>query len=337
MTILSSELLFYRSTTWDDTATNGGTMSANALTSGVPQDVWPNVLKDERDNGSTKYRKIFLKVANDADDTLLAPQFWLDNPTKGDDWVVMFPGDQVDTQGSVSPSRVYGCASLTSDVSAGASTVTVTVEDASIVGIFANGDTVRITDKADPASATGIEEFKVLSSEPTVSGNNITMTFSTPLVSDYTVANNSRVSSVYKGADIACSVTNWAESSAAGTYDEGSYPIIPDNIGTIQEDWTLTFTDDSGNFTITDSSGASVGSWNKNDAGPAAPINPNFSGKPLFTLEFGGFGGTWVANDTITWTTSPAAQAIWERRDVPAGAGSLSGNSILLAVYGEST
>ena len=337
MTILSSEIEFYESAVMDDTASNGGLMSATKLTSGVSQNVWPNVLKAERDAGSTKYRKVFVKVSNDDDLTLISPMFWLDNPTDGDDWMAMFVGTQTDTQSGISSPRLYGCAVLNADVSSGSGTLTVNVEDSTLASeIFKDGDKVRLTDMDTPTSTTGNEEYLTITGAPTVAnGTEVTMSFTTNTTNSYTVAGGGRVMSIYEGADIECATTNWTETSASGTYDEATYPLILDNLGTVQEDWTLEFTDDNGAFTIKKADGTSVGSWDKDDAGPAAPLNSDFS-KPYFTLEFAGFSGTWVTGDTITWTTSPASQGIWEKRVVPANCASLSGNSILLAVSGES-
>ncbi len=333
MTILDSELKFYKSATVDDTPANGGRMSAAEVISGVVQNVFPHVLKAERDSGSTKYRKLFAKVANDADETLLAAQLWLDNPTPADDWCVMWPGSQTDTQGDITGSeRIYGCAALSSDAAAGGSTLVVDVEDTSITGIFHDGDTIRVTDMADPSAATGNEEFLTISGAPTVSGTQVTITVAETLANDYTVAAGSRVSSVYGAGDIKCSMTGWTETTAAGAYDEATYPPVLDNIGTIEQTWTLEFTDAS-NYTVSGDTVGSVGSGSI--SADFAPQNPDLS-KPYFTLEATGFGGTWAQGDKIVFTTHPAAVPIWEKRVVPAGAASLANNKITLVLSGES-
>ena len=82
MTILDSELDFYKAETNDDTTSNGGRMSAIEIISGVLQNVWPHAFKAERDAGSTKFRKLFCKVSNDDDDTLYNPGYCLENKSR---------------------------------------------------------------------------------------------------------------------------------------------------------------------------------------------------------------------------------------------------------------
>ena len=331
MAILSSELKFYKSAVVDSTTANGGRMSNNLITSGVVQNVFPNVLAAERVAGSTTYRKLFLKVANDADLPLINPQLWLDVVTAADDWVTLFAGTQTDTVASIGTPRMYGCGTLKTSVSVGGSALVVTVEDASIAGMFVNGDTIRITDKATAAAITGNEQIMTISGTPAVSGNDVTITTTETLAEAY-AGGAARVMSVYAPSDVECSSSNWVETTAIGTYDEDVYPVICDNIGSIEQTWTLTFVDAT-NFTV---SGNTVGALASGTRGTDySPNNPAFT-KPYFTLESAGFGGTWTNGQTIVFQTHPAAIPVWEKRVVPAGAASLSGNSTTLVVAGES-
>ncbi len=160
----------------------------------------------------------------------------------------------------------------------------------------------------------------------------MTITVAETLANDYTVASGARVSSIYEAGDIECTMTGWTETSASGTYDESAHPPVLDNIGTIEQTWTLTFTDAT-HFSV---SGDTVGSVGSGDTSTDfAPQNSDFS-KPYFTLEAAGWGGTWTAGDTVVFTTHPAAIALWEKRVVPAGAASLSNNKITLVWPGES-
>ena len=333
MTILSSELLFYKSKTVSADATNGGRMSANKIVSGVVNNVWPHVLKAERDAGSTLYRKLFAKVANDADSALLAASMWDDLPTAADDYIVLFAGTQRDTQADITGSeRIYGAGTLNTDVASGGSTLIVDVEDAALVGIFADGDTIRITDMATPDATTGNEELLTISGAPTVSGTQVTITVAETLANAYTVAGGTRVMSLYSFGDVACSVDNWVETSAGGTYDEGSYPPVLDNIGTVEETWTVTWTDAT-NFTVSGDTLGSVGSGTT--GADFVPINEDFS-KPFFTLEYLGFSGTFAAGDTIVFQTHPASIPIWLKRVVPAGSASMANNKNVTVLSGES-
>jgi len=332
MTILDSELKCYKSATVNDTAANGGRMSNVQVISGVVQNVWPHVLKAERDAGSTKYRKLFYKVANDADETLFSAQLYFDAPTAAGDYVVMFAGTQRNTQADITGSeRKYGAANLQTNAVAGSNTLVVTVEDASLTAMFVNGDTIRVTDKLTPTSATGNEELHIINGVPVVAGLQVTITTTAVLANNYTTAAGGRVMSIYNYGDVKCVADNWVE-TGAGTYDETTYPVICDNIGTIEQTWTLTFSDAT-NYTI---SGDTVGSLGAGSISTDfSPPNPDFS-KPYFTLEHEGFGGTWAAGNTIVFQTHPAAVPIWEKRVVPTGAGSLANNKVTAVISGES-
>lgn len=326
MTILSSEIKFYKAATVSDTSANGGRMSATTYTTGVVQNVFPNVLSSERTIGSTKYRKVFCKVANDDDETLYSPTFKVFAPTAGDDWVVFFAGTQTDTQADITGSeQIYGSSTL---VSHSGTTLVVDVENSSLTGMFTGTDTIYVTDKAKPLASTGNEETATVSSVNSVAGARVTMTLSSALTNTYSAG--ATVSTVYEPSDIVASSDNWSESGSF-TYDEASYPLVVDNIGTVEETWTLTFLTAS-TFTVSGATLGSVGSGNITT--DFEPSNPDFT-KPYFTLLSGGWGGTAVAGNTVTFTTSPASVALWEKRVVPASCSSITGNNVYLVGNGE--
>jgi len=202
--------------------------------------------------------------------------------------------------------------------------------------MFQDGDTIRITDMATPTSSTGNEEELTISGTPSVSGNEVTITVAETLTNGYTggtlAAPITYVQSVYAPAsDLACTVDNWAETTSAGTYDETTYPVTGDNIGTMEQTWTLEFTDAT-NFTVVGDTIGSVGSGTTGS--DFAPTNSAVS-KPYFTLEAAGWGGTWAAGETIVFQTHPSAIAVWETRVVPAAASSMAGNGITAVLEGE--
>jgi hypothetical protein len=344
MTILSSELLLKKSKTIDETANNGGLMdNASSVLTGVVNNVWPSVFKSERLAGSTKYRKLFLKVENDNDETFYNPQFWLDIVTPGDDWVIFFPGTQTDTQGDIAGTEnCYGCALLKNNVTAGAGSIVVTVEDAVLATgaadeIFRDGDTIRITNKDTPTSGTGTEEAHVISGAPTVVGNDITLPLAGTLSNDYNTNDNAlgtRVMSVYEPGDVVAAYNSLvATTPGDGAYDDTACPIVIDNIGTINQTVTITFTDAT-NFTVA-SNIAGVTLEDGVITSDYGPINPETS-KPYFTIEKEGWTGTWANGDTLVFETVPAAVPIWQKRVIPAGAASLTGNKTTIVFSGES-
>lgn len=335
MTILEAELEFFKSKVVSGDNTNGGRMSAVEAISGVVNNVWPHVLKAERDAGSTLYRKLFTKVSNDADETLLSPDLWNDIETAGDDHIILFPGTQRDTQatfGSYS-GVIYGCCNLDADITAGGSTFDLLLPHADMQDCFPDGANIRLTDMDDPESATGNEETLTINGTPSLSGLVLTVTVDETIANSYTVAGGGRAMSLYSPGDIKTAFDNWVETCAgSGTYDEGSYPPVLDNLGTVDETWTLTFTDAT-HFTVVGDSLGTIGSGTI--GGDFAPTNSDFS-KPYFTLESGGWAGTWAANDTIVFQTHPASAPFILKRVVPAGAGSQAGNKNTTALSGES-
>ena len=332
MTILSSELKAFYPATISDASANGGRISFNAITSGALQNVFPHVFRAERLAGSTKHRKLFFRVANDADETLYTPSIRLHAPTIGGDHVSFRVGTQRDTQGDLTGSeRKYGVATLKTTVASGSSSLVVTVEDAALTGIFQSGDKIRITSKATPTSSTGNEEELTITGTPSVSGLDVTITTTATLTNGYTGGAAYVQSVYYPVSDLTSSVSNWVE-TGAGTYDEATYPVVCDHIGTAEQTWTLTFTDAT-NFTIVGDAIGSVGSGTT--AADFAPVNSAVA-KPYFTLAAGGWGGTWAAGNTIVFQTHPPAIAIWETRVVPAAAASMAGNGITAVFEGES-
>ncbi len=332
MSIVANELIWRKPTEVSDLSTNGGRMTATAAPSGVKNNMLPDVPQAERTAGSTKYRKAFIHIANDADLTLIDPKVFIAQPTPGDDRVLVFPGTHTDTQTSITGSeQLYGAGLLNANVSAAAVTCSVLVESAADA-IFKAGMTVRICDK-QTVDGVGNEQYVLLASDASYVGNVATLTFTTtPLVFGFNLSTPTYVSSCIRPGDIACTVTGWVETTGTGTYDEATYPVLPDNIGTIQQLWTLTFTSGTA-YTVSGDTVGVVGSGNTST--DFVPSNPAFS-KPYFTLRSSGWGGSWANGNTITFSTKPASTPVWYKRIVPPGANSLSGNKVVVAIDGES-
>lgn len=336
MAIQTSELKFYRSQTVNDTTTNGGRMSATEIVDNVKNNLWPDVPQAERVAGSTKYRKCFIKVANDDDLGLISPRVFVESFTPGDDRILIFAGTQTNTQNDLTGSeRLYGCGSLNANISAGAATCTVLCENAGDA-IFQNGDLIRISDKSSVNDNSGNEEYLALAASGAVSwsGNVATLTFAAGNLpaNAYTTASGTRVASVIQPATIVGAFDSWAETSSAGTYNEGTYPPLLDSIGSVEQTWTITFTSATAFNCVGDTLGSVTGGTKGSDY---APTNSDFS-KPFFTLRSTGWGGTWATGDTVVFRTHPAATPVWEKRIVPAGANSISGNKAIVAISGES-
>lgn len=331
MSIVSSEIVWRKPLVVSGDGTNGGRMSSNLVVSGIKNNLFPDIPESERVAGSTSYRKVFIHVANDSDLTLIAPKVFVETRTPGDDSVVFIVGTQRDTQSAlVGTEPKYGSGPLNATVSSGVTQITVMTESSSL-NIFPIGRVIRISDRAS-VSASGNEEYRTVT-DCTYVGNVATITFSGGLLSGYS-STNTKVASVYEPGDVKVTVANFTVTSSQGTYNSAGYPILGDSIASIEQDWTLTFQSPTTFIVVGDTVGQ-VGTT-YSISSDQSPVNPDYS-KPYFTIRAIGFGGTWVANNTITFRTSPASIPLWYRRDVPAGANSLSGNSVIVACDGESS
>lgn len=330
MSIVAAELVWRKPTESSDAGTNGGRMTATAIVTGVKNNLFPDVPQAERTAGSTKYRKAFIHVANDDDLPLIAAKVFAMKPTPGDDLVVLFTGTQTGTQSGLGSPQVYGAGQLNADAIATDTVIDVLVEDWANAPIFVDGMMLRVSNKENIDSISGTEEYVTIATAGvSPSGNVITLTLTTGLVNAYS-ATNTYVSSVIQAGDIEATATSPIV-SGGGSYDSGTYPVIVDSIGSIQQNWTLTFTSAS-QFTIVGDTVGSLGTFNVTS--DAAPNNPGFT-KPYFTLDRLGWSSPQTGTQA-TFTTTPAAIPIWYKRIVPAGAASLSGNLIMVGADGES-
>lgn len=350
MPIVRADLKVYGPAFINDTAGNGGRMTANQISSGVIGNVFPNAAEAERVAGSQKFRKLFFKNGEASTPeglALLNAFLYQENYTVGLDDIIFWLGTQTDVQGDYEPldandfpintpdSRFYGAGQLNADVISGATTITVATH-ASFAGaatIFAEGDLIRISNRSDVDDVGNDEVFATIDTggAPAPVGNVWTLTLVDPLPTGFLAA-NTRVASVLELGTLQGTAANFVVTSGAGTYDDSGNPIEFDNEGTVNDGWTITFSDAT-NFTCVGAAEGAVGSGTI--GADFAPVNADF-GKPFFTLRAAGFGGTFSGGDTITFDTLPAAAPIWTFRDIPPGIASVSGNRAILVLEGES-
>lgn len=328
MPIVASELKMYRSLLVSDTAgSNGGRMSTNEVLTGLSNNIMPDVPQTERTVGSIKYRKVFFRNTNAANLPLLSTRIFMDKYTQGDDAVYFFPATQSDLQSAITGSEVkYGVAKLDANKTAGATQLVVLLENPAIP-IFANGDKIRVSNKAT-VDAVGDEDIVTISGVPTPSGALLTINFTPALAFSY-LESNTKVSKIYDAGDVKPVYSGQTVTSAAGTCDFSQ--LVLTNLGTIYDTWVVTFSTSTA-YSVAGTNSGSVGTGNR--SGDFSPLNPE-TGVPYFTLPSAALGGTFAAGNTINFTTSPGAVPLWVRRDVPAGAAAVVGNSFNLCMEGE--
>jgi hypothetical protein len=327
MAIISAEILKYKAAVHDNTTANGGRMSAVEIASNVKNNVFPDVSEIDRTAGITQYRKVFHKVANADNDVLNAILIHLLTIAAGDDYLTLMLGAQRDTQADIiaTPPRQYGIATLHTQVNSGGSVLIVDAESSTPV-LFITGDTIAIIDG----------ETVLYYENVTVSKNSAqyTLTLDTgDTVPSTLVATTTLIASCIEVASSDPTSADWTEDSAEGTYNESTYPVELDNIGTIEEDITITFTSATAFSVAGDTVGALASGSILADY---IPLHPVFA-LPYFTLRSAGFAGTWANGDTITFTTHPAAVPVWRKRVVPVASAYASVDGCTVRTTGQAT
>lgn len=321
-----------------------GRMSKDLIVLGGVQNVWKHVTSSQRTAGYFDYAEIWCHVATSTVETLIDPAFLLDAPTLSDtDYIMYFAMGNRETIAGIAGTttgtdakRKYGSHKLAVDIVGGSAVYTLRVlaKNAALVTgndqIIKTGDPIRISNKLTADALTGTEvDLTVASVTP--DGLYINITTVEPILASFIADGVTRVSSLMRPADIVAAHTTPVKTSAAGTYDFTTYPLVLDNIGTVDQDWIYTFSDGT-HFALT---GDELGAVGTGTIGvDFSPNNPDYS-RPYSTLEAAGFGGTWAGGDIITLSTTPAAFKIGGKRVIPPLTASLSNNKATLVFEGE--
>jgi len=321
------------------TAAHGGRMSNNMIVSGEEENVFRNKSSDDRLNGCIEYEKVYAKAADDADAVLVVTKAWLDKPCEGDDWGTIFLGTQTDVLGDIigwetgaDSKTKYGTAWVTTDVVASTKTIKVTVDNA--VLLAAGVDRIfRVGEKCKLGDGTNSEEIEIAALAE--AGLEITVTTVADITRNYSAgiagARVSRLSSILEIGTVQTSSVAVGHTGGAD-YNHTGYAPLLDNIGTLEVQVVFTF-GDATNFTaVCDAFGYS----GSGTVGADFVLTNTDLSKPLATFYAAGWSGLIIAGgDTFTCLLHPAAAPIWEKRQTPAGAASLSYSNINLVVTGE--
>ena len=337
MTVLSSEIKFFRPQTVSDTSANGGRISFREIVTGTEQNVFGHALSAERLAGSTKYRKVCVRVCNDNEESLMSALVRIFGTTPAGDAVSYHMGTARDTQDDITGSEVrYGAATITTAVVSGGSTLILACETSALAtALYQVGHAIFITDKTAYNATTGNIEQRTVASR-SVSGSTVTVTLAAPLANGYAAWNSEtrtggHVCSAPAAATIAPAISNVSKSLGSGDLDTAK--IVVDSIGAAELTITLTYTDATNFTATTDDATHTLGSGVR--SADFAPINPETS-KPYLTIPAAAWSGTTAAGNSCGLQTHPPAMYLWERRDIPAACGSLSGNRVVLVAQGES-
>jgi hypothetical protein len=298
-----TDLKLYKSKVVSDSAGNGGREGATEVVSGVLANVFPKVGQAERIAGGSRWRKISLHPQVLASSC----KAFLSTLSTAEDHFALVAGGHTDTQGDLTGTeKMHASGSLNGAAAAGATQVVVNFEDAADVDL-ANGDALWIY---------GIngQMFNTVSGAPSWNGNQATITLGSQLNVDY--PQGSICAMVLEIGTLQPSFDTWAETSAAGTYDEATYPPTLAQVGTVRDDFTITFTSATA-FSCSGLYEGAVGTGQVSQ--DFSPINPA-TGTPYFTIDKDGWGGTWAIGNTVTFKTYPASKGLWLKEIWPAGA-----------------
>lgn len=318
-----------------------GRSSNNRVNSGVVGNVFPHVKTKQLVTGiAGRFEKLFWTLQNVDNLPLLDPESYIDKPSASAfEYIVKQIVGQRDTLADIEANwptgNCYGSAVIKNPVTAGATSLVVTVKGeamlpAGVDEIFRDAETIRLCSHTSAITGDGSEEDLVISGTPVASGLDITINLLTAVVGNYSAGD--RVSSLISlGAELKPTYTTPVVTSTAGSVNEADFPPVLDNIGTPEEDITITLT----SATAFDCGGDTAGAIGSGTVSVEfAPVDA-IKGRPLFTLPAGFFTGTFAAGDTVTFTLHPAQVAVAEKQVVLPNATSLQNNSTALVFGGE--
>jgi hypothetical protein len=334
MTITAAQLVPFHAQNVTDDDTCGGRISFNAITSGSPGCTHGHVFKAKRAAGNVAYpdcRKIFYRNCNPSGEVAYAPGLFLFRPNPSSAWVYKVVGTQRNTRADLTGSEArYGAGLLASAVLANATTLVVNVKHADLAACFAVGRPTRISNRALASSTTGTEE-EVTPTAVSVAGLQVTLTIPAPGVANPYSAGATVFSVYYPGSELQCVVDNYSE-SGGNLFDEATFPVVGDNLGTAEETWTVTRLTDTTFSCVGDTIGALD---NGSTGADYAPINPA-NNMPWFTLPAAGWLGALPSGYSLSFQTHPPAISVFEFRVIPPDCPSLAGDGITLGLDIES-
>lgn len=333
MPIQNSDIKFFKSETVNEAGSNGGSIGPQ-LPAGVTQSLYPVLTQSQRANGLVTYRKAFCGPYHTTNEgKLLSTQVGTLYPTPAGDriYLMMFdmgksPSDFESTQNDVinaNPAlRYYGAGQLAESVTAGATSIKVSLEDRSEQPIKA-GDELYITDKQDVSSTQGKEERITVQTvtDDTEDDSVIVITTATGLANEWLVSPETpiTVSSLLNVGEVK-SRAEMISQPTSEPFDINDVTVP--NSGSIFQKITLSFTSTTGFNVESDV----IGSMGTGVKGSAFTYNNPNTGTPYFTIEDTAFPGSFTTGDLVQFYTIPIVFTWWEKRIVPAGTEGSTGN-----------
>lgn len=306
-----SAVNLYRPENVTDTNSNGGRMTYNPVVTTVGgAGNLPTITRAEQASGVTKLRKVFAKVDDGSNPAVVSGLVFLKKPSElSDSRSFLIKGTQRDQQSAIATRR-YATGWLNANVNAGATALVVDFETGSGAdNVVQAGDRLAIIE--------GTTENLDLTVDSVVwTGDQAAITLTTGVLNNFTT--NAAVASVIVDTvNVNPRFDNVVKSFSTSTFDETTYPILTNNLGTDEQTVTLTFTSATEFSVLSDKHGTLASGTVSTDY---APVNSLVS-EPYFVIQAAAWGGTHTVGETLQFQVHPAAIPVWVGQQVYAGAG----------------
>jgi len=332
---------YYRANVNNDTASNGGKVdySKRIVDSGI-DNVLPSILEDERDNGVDRYRKIFGHyIVIDETGTRNTLAFVKIQPNLSiTDRVYMAEGTTTDTQGDIDSGYTFHGSGVLAEA------VTANVSEDLFVYTreeygFNDNDYIFICElSGDNITTSKYEVLRAASaSYSEVSGG-----YSLGGLTNGAGGDVFRQSFLTPSATMVCSCVYLGD-IIAESYDLVNPPAsaykgiseLPavNNLGAIDDEWTVTFLNDDGVFELTRAGDVEYSTTGSKDSN-FSPVN-YYNGQPFFTILSTDWYGTLLEGDSLSFKTKSASFPLWMFHRVASGSDSVYGVSTVISVIGE--
>ena len=306
--IINSEMRYYKPLLVSNTPSNGGYMSNDEYPDNTRNAIFGFISVEKLLSGTTVYRKLCIRNINATDENVPIQTTCLTDITPEGTTATIFRATASDVEASITGSeRKYAAGRLNADTTGGGKTISASFETGmGALNVLQAGDKIKIAGDGD-------SQYLVVDTA-VWTGDNVAITTVTTIDSTYTLAGACTVSSCIEDQNVQPTADAMVVTSTAGLFDDTGYPLTLKNNATIEQDWTITFTS-AIEFTVSGNTKGVIGSGNVTTN--FAVDNPDFAA-PFFTLLAGGFSGTFVAGDSITFTTHANAVYVWWKYNVPA-------------------
>lgn len=315
MTISPSELAIYRAQRNDDTSNNGGRSTLTTIASGVRNGLFSDLQSGASLGGNTEIRKVFIKQNLNAVDAASAFNnlfVYLTDIGDDDAFIDIAHGTPTDTQGSVGFGAIT--AGRVTAVNTGSNTITL-----STLTKPSSAQTVALV-RYRPSNQTMI----VVTGATLTPGSGNTATITNVQASDFQIGDviTERVyfeSGVTGEAnDLMPRIEDVTLTTSAGTFTATGVTFAPR--AAVSDEVTITFvTSQVYNISIpalgiTNQTGniATDLTLNHPDA-----VSPGTGDRVLF-IPAAAWGGTWAANDRVTFDIISGTLPLWIRRQIGA-------------------